>query len=281
MCVNNKIEIEILCACCGAVWSLRVFVCVCLCVHCAYSLLSYWLPYTPTWNMPSSMVKYVSKKYLCANNGMRNERNVRRDKTHIMWMQPALNSEKRWKCETNREICYLCNHKNVLKFTGSLTLTRFFAHTHTHSLPRSPFIFFSRWRSYAAHNTVGHGHHYRSFITQQNELELLSLGSTIVESWIRLIPLDTPEKPLQIQNIEYMFSNKWKKEPVVNEAWDISNTNKTPNFIGAFGIQPPHSFAPSSHSIHIRDICMAVAMAMETAKHIMHLASVSLYYIHM
>lgn len=66
----------------------------------------------PSQNMPLSMVKYVSVKYLCANNS-NEKRYFRWDNRHIhiMRMQRML-SMKNTKL-TVREIRNLCNHKNV------------------------------------------------------------------------------------------------------------------------------------------------------------------------
>lgn len=103
-----------------------VFLCVYMCITCFFTRI------VPSQNMPSSMVKYVSKKYLCANNGMRNERNFHKDNTYNVNATTVEYSKMRRKCETNREICYLCNHKNVLELVR-------FTLTHSHSFDQHSF----------------------------------------------------------------------------------------------------------------------------------------------
>lgn len=96
VCVSHKIEIEIWCACCGAVLRPKVD--------------SVVLAYCQAQNMPSSMVKYVSRKYLCANNRMRNEREI---SVRQHTFDECSSMLEHWQCETYSEIRYLCNQKNV------------------------------------------------------------------------------------------------------------------------------------------------------------------------
>lgn len=88
VCVYNKMKLKFYV---HVVWYgvsiWRSLLCMLYIVHV------YFVWYANPKNMPSSMVKYVSKKYLCANNEMRNERHFE-ETTHIMLNTTTLNQWK-------------------------------------------------------------------------------------------------------------------------------------------------------------------------------------------
>lgn len=148
VCVSHKIEIEILCACCGAVLRPKLI-----------RLRSHM----PSQNMPSSMVKYVSRKYLCANNRMRNERNFRWDNTH------SVNAALRWSIRdaklTEEYVIYVI--RRMCTTLRSISFVFFGCDAF------AP-MYHEQWDQCSVHSdSDGHDHcssKRTSFITQRNEL---------------------------------------------------------------------------------------------------------------